>query len=103
MDATGIPGRVTIASRAYERIAAASAAEALGIPRRSARARVRDERGRMVAEVTAGVASGGEPIVDRARTAQSTSADRLTELTGATVDRVRVHITHVIDSERRVS
>jgi uncharacterized alkaline shock family protein YloU len=102
MDATGIPGRVTIASRAFERIAAASAAEALGVPRRSARARVRDDRGRLVAEVTAAVATGGAPVVERARAAQSASAERLTHLTGATVDRVRVHLTHVIDPERRL-
>jgi len=98
-----IPGRVVVTSRAYERITAAVSADALGIPRREAKARVRDDHGRLAAEVTAGAPQGGGPIVDRAARARDEVAGRIADLTGATVSTVRIRISHLIDHDRRTS
>lgn len=103
MDRAHIPGRVVISARAYERIAAAASAEALGIARREAGATIHDDRGRLRADVRAGVTIGPEPIVGRVAAARATIAARVTELTGATVSDVRVRLTHLISDDRRAS
>lgn len=103
MDRAQIPGRVIVTSRAYERIAAAVSAEALGVPRRAASARVRDDAGRIAAEVSAGARVGGESILARAARTREVVAARLTDLTGASVSDVRIHLTHHIDDDRRTS
>lgn len=118
MNAAEIAGRVTIAARAYERIAAAVAADALGVPSRDPKATVRDEQGRLRADISSGIdpnridpsgidPSGGDPagrsVVAAAARARSLVAERLSALTGADVARVRIHLTHVVQNERRAS
>lgn len=118
MDAAEIAGRVTITARAYERIAAAVAADALGVPSRDPKATVRDEQGRLRADISSGIdpsgmdSSGtdsrgsdpaGRSVVATAARARSLVTERLTALTGADVVRVRIHLTHVVRNERRAS
>lgn len=113
MNSAEIAGRVTIAARAYERIAAAVAADALGVPSRDPKATVRDEQGRLRADISSGIdpngidPSGGDPagrsVVAAAARARSLVAERLSALTGADVARVRIHVTHVVQNERRAS
>ncbi|KZE89126.1 hypothetical protein [Microbacterium sp. TNHR37B] len=108
MDATEIAGRVTITARAYERIAAAVAADALGVPPRDPKATVRDEQGRLRADVSSGIDPrradpAGRGVVAAAVRARRLVAERLNALTGADVARVRIHLTHVVDTERRAS
>lgn len=103
MDRAQIPGRVVVTSRAYERITAAVSSEALGIPRRAATARVRDDAGRISAEVSAGARVGEETILARAARTRDLVSTRLADLTGATVSDVRIHLTHLIHDDRRTS
>lgn len=103
MDARELPGVVTIAARAYERVAAAVIADELGVAARSARATVRDANGSIAAELTSAIALGDVPIAQRAAQARARTAERLSVLTGARVADVRLRITAVADHARRVS
>lgn len=103
MDARGLPGRITIAARAYERVAAAVIADELGVAARSARATVRDANGAIAAELTSAIVLGDTPIAQRASDARARTAERLSALTGARVADVRLRITAVTERERRVS
>jgi hypothetical protein len=98
---TGSAGRVTIAARAYERIGAVAAAEALGVPRREARAVVRDDAGALSVAITSGVSDSGDSVRERAERARTDAAERIGRLTGAAVSRVSIHLTHVISEEGR--
>ncbi len=98
-----IGGRVVIAARAYERIAAAAAADALGVDRGDASAKVRDDRGRLHAEISSAISRGDEPILARAERARRETSQRLHDLTGATVADVTLGIHRSIDTGRRTT
>lgn len=103
MTAPQLPGRIAISARAYERVAAAVAADELGVAVGEARATVRDSGGAISAQLTSPVALADAPIADHAARARTRTAERLASLTGARVADVRLRITGVVDSRRRVS
>ena len=105
MDAASIPGRVVISSRAFERVFAAIAADALGVSASSTTAQVRDDRGSLHAEITSpvSVTPGGADVlslVDRARADLARTGARLT---GADVSGSRIRITRITTPSRRTS
>ncbi|WP_292831257.1 hypothetical protein [Microbacterium sp.] len=92
-----LPGRVMIAARAYERVAATVIADELGVAARGARAVVRDADGAIAADLTCGIGLGEAPIAQRAARARTRTAERLAEITGARVADVRLRVSHVVD------
>ncbi len=100
MDAARIPGRVTIATRAYERVVVAVLADELGFPARAARASVCDAGGALALDLTSGIRGDAEPIATGAASARTRTGERVTELTGARVGEIRLRITHLVTEER---
>lgn len=98
-----VPGRITITTRTFEKLAAAIVADALGVPARDARASVRDERGAISADIATGVATGSDDVLGAAERAREHARTRLAELTGARVADVRLRLTHLIDQRKRTS
>jgi hypothetical protein len=100
-----IPGRVVVTARAQERVLAALAADELGIPLRSAKARVSDDAGRLAAEIAAParVTPEGVPLLSLIEEARSRVTTDGADLTGAEISRVTVRITGVDNDSRRVS
>lgn len=99
--AVPVRGRTAIASRAYEQLITALAADALSVGARSLSVRVSDERGGLHITVTGPVRASGTPVLTRVGNARSSLATRTTELTGAQVQRVTVHVTNVQEEEGR--
>ncbi len=101
MDVASLPGTVTIAARAYQRIAQAVLAEELRVPPREVRARVRDERGALGLELESGILDDDASVAIRATDARARTAERTAELTGARVANARLRITHLVSTPHR--
>ncbi|MBF4561602.1 hypothetical protein ITJ43_05575 [Microbacterium sp. VKM Ac-2870] len=97
---TPAAGRITVAARAYERVAAAVLADELGVPVRITRASVRDAGGALAVDLTSGIRGDGPPVAAAAASARTRTGERLAALTGARVGDIRLRITHLVTPER---
>lgn len=113
-----VRGTTTVSSRALGRLVSAVAADALGVTARDVRVNLSDSDGLLAIRVRTGIRStallfvrrtrervqaGAGTLVRRAADAQTTIRERVTELTGAEVAHVLVHLTDIdIREEKRV-
>lgn len=111
-------GRTRITARALERVAAAAAGEALGVPGGGVAVELHDDEGRLdltlrtaVRTVSLGRAIEeplalermGGPLLERTARAQTEIRQRVQDLTGYRVSTVVLHLTGaVVRRERRV-
>jgi hypothetical protein len=98
-----IPGRVVVTARAFERVFAALAADELGGGTRGTRVRVSDANGLLAADIEGPVdASGaGSSVLGRVESARGRIASDGAALTGATLSRVSVRVTDIVDVPQR--
>ena len=90
-----LPGRVTVSSRALERIFSAVAAETLGAPARQVSARLSDDSGRLRVDVTGPAArpSGDDSLVAVGARTRERVRDDGGRITGSVVGDVGLRIT----------
>jgi hypothetical protein len=100
-EATAMPGRSVISSRAYEQLIRAVAGEALGVGRRESAVRVSDAGGRLAIAITGPAGGDGQPVVELVESARATITERTVALTGAAVGEVSIHITDIRFREGR--
>lgn len=98
-----IPGHITVAPRAYERLLAAVSARSMGVRPRDVTVRAADEGGRLIVHVTGAVSGDGAPVLERIGRVRTDVTDGAERLTGAAVTRVTVHITRIHFDDRRAS
>lgn len=98
-----IPGHVTVAPRAYERLLAAVSAHSMGVRAKDVSVSAADEGGRLVVHVTGAISGDGGPVLSRIESVQKDVIDGAQRLTGAAVTRVTVHITRILFDDRRAS
>ncbi|MFB2557389.1 hypothetical protein [Herbiconiux liangxiaofengii] len=112
-------GRNRISAKALDRVAAAVAAEALGVSAKSVRIGLADAEGLLaltvstpirvvslarIANEPSAVARSGGPILDRVAAAQQVIRTRVGQLTGSTIGRVTITVTGIdIRPEERVA
>ncbi|UBQ03647.1 hypothetical protein [Curtobacterium sp. TXMA1] len=102
VDATAVPGRVEITSRALTALARAAAAEQLGVPAKRLRVGLDDDRGSIALDVTGPVREQAD-IVGAATAAADAVGRRVGELSGRHVGRTHIELTGIVrEHEGRV-
>jgi len=98
----GLPGRNRVSERALRTVASAITADALGVAPKDVTVVLADDKGLLgvtaetpilVRALDAGHRAGEPTMIDRATTAQATIRQRMLELTGSSVGRVRIRLT----------
>ena len=104
MSGTAIPGRIVVTAKAQKRVLQALAASELGVAARVPRVDVRDDAGRLAADVTSTAALSEErgpllAVIESTRRRLAADGERLL---GADISHIAVHITDVTSPSGRV-